>query len=189
MDGISRESERMSLLVDDLLLLARLDEGRPLARVPVDIEAVVEEAVETARTVEPERTIVLETEEAAVLGDRDRLRQIVDNLLGNVRAHTPPGTPVHVRVGPSDGQAVIEVEDRGPGLSAEDAERVFERFYRADPSRARASGGVGLGLAIVAAVAEAHGGSVSLRSEPGEGATFRIALPLAANGGAPAADP
>ncbi len=116
---------------------------------------------------------------ARVLGDRDRLRQVVDNLLANVRAHTPPAAPVRVSVGPAGGEAVLEVADSGPGLGAEAAERVFERFYRADESRSRASGGVGLGLSIVAAVAEAHGGAVSASSEPGDGATFRVSLPLA----------
>jgi len=179
MAGITRESERMSLLVEDLLLLARLDEGRPLAREPVELDRVVAEAVDTALTVEPERSISLDAEQAVVLGDRDRLRQIVDNLLANVREHTPPETPVRVSVSTSDGTARIEVEDAGPGMAPEEAERVFERFYRADPSRARASGGVGLGLSIVAAVAEAHGGEVSARSKPGRGSTFRISLPLA----------
>ena len=178
MSGIGRESERMSLLVEDLLLLARLDEGRPLAREPVDLDAVVAEAVETARTVEPARPIDLDAAPAVVLGDRDRLRQVVDNLLANVRAHTPAGSPVHVRVGRNGTEAVLEVEDSGPGLGAEEAERVFERFHRGDPSRARSSGGVGLGLSIVAAVAEAHGGSASARSTPGKGSTFVVTLPL-----------
>jgi two-component system, OmpR family, sensor kinase len=178
MSGISRESERMSLLVEDLLLLARLDEGRPLERSPVDLREVVGEAVETARTVEPSRPISLDAAPAVVLGDRDRLRQVIDNLLSNVRAHTPAESPVHVRVTQSDGTAVIEVEDAGPGLREEEVEHVFERFHRGDPSRSRSSGGVGLGLSIVAAVAEAHGGSASVRTVPGEGSTFRITLPL-----------
>ncbi len=177
MSGITRESERMSLLVQDLLLLARLDEGRPLLHEPVRLDEVVHEAVDAARIVEPDRPIDLDTEEAVVLGDRDRLRQIVDNLLGNVRAHTPRGAAVHVGVGREDGDAVIEVQDTGPGLSETDAGRVFERFYRADKSRARASGGVGLGLSIVAAVAQAHGGSVAAVARDGAGATFRITLP------------
>jgi two-component system, OmpR family, sensor kinase len=179
MKGISRESERMSLLVEDLLLLARLDEGRRLERDLVRVDDVVAEAVETAQTVEPERPIALETESAVVVGDHARLRQVVDNLLANVRAHTPGGTPVDVSVRCEGDRALISVADAGPGLSEEDLTHVFERFYRADPSRARASGGVGLGLSIVAAVAEAHGGTVDAASEPGKGATFTIALPLA----------
>jgi two-component system OmpR family sensor kinase len=184
MSGISRESERMSVLVDDLLLLARLDEGRPLEKSPVDLEEVVGEAVETARTVDPERAIAFEATPARVLGDRDRLRQIVDNLLGNVRAHTPPATPVRITVGSSNGHALIEVADSGPGLSADQLTHVFERFYRGDSSRSRQGGGVGLGLSIVAAVAKAHGGGAIATSGPGEGASFRITLPLLRDGGA-----
>jgi two-component system OmpR family sensor kinase len=178
MTGINRESERMSLLVEDLLLLARLDEGRPLEREPVDLREVVGEAVETARTVEPARSIDLDAEDAVVLGDRDRLRQLVDNLLSNVRAHTPGDGAVHVRVSRNGTDAVLEVADSGPGMETEEVERVFERFHRGDPSRSRTSGGVGLGLSIVAAVAEAHGGSASAESDPGHGSTFRVSLPL-----------
>jgi two-component system, OmpR family, sensor kinase len=183
MSGISRESERMSVLVEDLLLLARLDEGRPLTRDVVELDDVVGEAVETAGTVEPDRPFELDSKPVSVLGDRERLRQIVDNLLANVRSHTPAGAPVRVRVGPENGQAVIEVEDSGPGMSDEEADRVFERFYRADQSRSRSSGGVGLGLSIVAAVAEAHGGTVSAHSNGEGGATFRIELIAHTNGG------
>jgi two-component system OmpR family sensor kinase len=179
MAGISRESERMSLLVEDLLLLARLDEGRPLEHEPVQLDEVVSEAVETARTVDPERPLECDLEPARVLGDRDRLRQVVDNLLANVRAHTPPASPARVAVRRVNGNVELEVDDSGPGMQPDEAEHVFERFFRADPSRARASGGVGLGLAIVAAVAEAHGGSVAVTSEPGQGATFRVSVPLA----------
>jgi two-component system OmpR family sensor kinase len=182
MSGISRESERMSLLVDDLLLLARLDEGRPLQRGEVDLQTVVAEAVETAHAVEPARPIEIETDAAVVVGDRERLRQCIDNLLGNVRAHTPADTPMRVTLGRLDGSAEIVVADSGPGLTADQVEHVFERFYRADASRARASGGVGLGLAIVAAVVEAHGGTVAAESTLGEGAVFRIRLPLSENG-------
>jgi two-component system OmpR family sensor kinase len=183
MQGISRESERMSVLVEDLLLLARLDDGRPLEREPVELDEVVGEAVETAQAVDPDRAIELHAEPATVLGDRVRLRQIVDNLLANVRAHTPAGTPASVSVRRKNGSAEIAVTDAGPGLDEEHLEHLFERFYRADASRSRASGGVGLGLAIVAAVAEAHGGTASASSRPGEGTTVAIALPLARDAG------
>ena len=172
MTGIGRESERMTVLVEDLLLLARLDEGRPLEREPVELDEVVSEAVDAAVAVDPDRPVDLEAEPVVVLGDRDRLRQVLDNLLSNVRAHTPPGS-----------LAVVEVADSGPGMTSDETARVFERFYRSDTSRSRATGGVGLGLSIVAAVAEAHGGAVSAHSTPGDGATFRITFPR--NGGTP----
>jgi len=178
MRGISRESERMSLLVDDLLLLARLDEGQPLEREPVELSEVAAEAVETARALDPARPIDLAAEHARVLGDRARLRRVLDNLLGNVRSHTPAGTPAHVRVSAMNGSAVIEVADEGPGLPAGESENVFRRFYRTDASRSRDSGGVGLGLSIVAAIAEAHDGVATADSGPGGGAVFRITLPL-----------
>ena len=179
MSGITREAERMSVLVEDLLLLARLDEGRPLERELVQLDELVHESVDAARALDPERRVELESEAVTVRGDRDRLRQIVDNLLSNVRSHTQPGTAARVRVRREGERAVIEVEDDGPGLKPEELDRIFERFYRADASRSRASGGVGLGLSIVAAVARAHGGDVSARSEHGRGATFRIELPAA----------
>ena len=177
MSGISRESERMSVLVDDLLLLARLDEGRPLERAPVDLAAIAGEAVDAARVVDHDRPIEASLEPVVVLGDRDRLRQVVDNLLSNIRSHTPPGTEVRVVVRAADGQAELSVSDTGPGLMEDEAEQVFERFYRVDSSRARASGGVGLGLSIVAAVAHAHGGEATAHSTPGGGATFVVRLP------------
>jgi two-component system, OmpR family, sensor kinase len=179
MKGISRESERMSVLVEDLLLLAHLDEGRPLDLQPVALEDVVAEAIETARTLEPERPIEADLTPSTVAGDHDRLRQVVDNLLANVRAHTPPESPLRVTLEQEDGSAVLAAADTGPGMDAETRKHVFERFYRADPSRARASGGAGLGLAIVAAVVEAHGGAVKVESEPGAGTTVRVHLPLA----------
>jgi two-component system OmpR family sensor kinase len=180
MHGIERESERMSLLVEDLFLLARLDEGRPLDRVPVDLAAVVREAVDAAHVVDPERPVGVDLDEATVLGDRGRLRQVIDNLFANVRAHTAPDTPVQVSLRRGDGVVEVAVADSGPGLDDEQAERIFERFYRTDGSRTRASGGVGLGLSIVAAVAEAHGGSASTRPTEGGGATFVVTLPLSA---------
>jgi len=178
MTGISRESERMSELVEDLLLLARLDEGQPLEREPVELAQLAAEAVDTARAVDPGRPIDLEAQEARVLGDRARLRRVLDNLLGNVRSHTPAGTPAHVRVVAVNGSAVIEVADDGPGLPEGEADNVFRRFYRADASRSRDSGGVGLGLSIVAAIAQAHHGTVSAAAGPDGGAVFRITLPL-----------
>ena len=180
MSGIERESERMSLLVEDLLLLARLDEGRPLEREPVELGELVAEAVDTARTVEPERPIELAVEPVVVLGDRERLRQMVDNLLGNVRSHTPAGTQARISVARSGGDAVIVVEDAGPGHERRGgAARLRALLPGRRLTLAPASGGVGLGLSIVAAVVEAHGGSVSTAAGPGGGASFRIVLPLA----------
>jgi two-component system OmpR family sensor kinase len=179
MKGISRESERMSVLVEDLLLLAHLDEGRPLALEPVRLDEVVAEALETERTLEPGRPIETELEPAVVAGDHDRLRQVVDNLLSNVRSHTPPDAALRIEVGRNGTHAVLTVADSGPGMDAEQIAHVFERFYRADPSRARSSGGAGLGLAIVAAVVEAHGGQVDAESVSGEGTLLRVRLPLA----------
>jgi two-component system, OmpR family, sensor kinase len=178
MSGIGRESERMSDLVEDLLLLARLDEGRPLERQPVRLDDLAGEAVETARTLDGSHPLELAAVPTTVLGDRTALRQVLDNLLGNVRSHTPEGTRARVQVSHDGAAAVLEVADEGPGLEAEQAERVFERFYRADPSRSRDSGGSGLGLSIVAAVTKAHGGSASVRTGPGRGTTIRITLPL-----------
>ncbi|MFN8222253.1 MAG: HAMP domain-containing sensor histidine kinase [Gaiellales bacterium] len=180
MTGISRESERMSVLVDDLLLLARLDEGRPLEQEPVWLDALVKEAVETARMVDPERLFELAAIPVCVRGDEVRLRQVVDNLLANVRTHTPPGTSASVSLSKQDEKAVLTVTDDGPGFGDE-PEQVFQRFYRADPSRARTSGGVGLGLAIVSAVVEAHQGSVTASSGPDGGAVVTVVLPLSSS--------
>ena len=178
MRRIEEESVRMGVLVDDLLLLARLDQGRPLDRQPVDLAQVAADAVHDARAVEPERTIALEgPDTAVVLGDELRLRQVAANLLANARQHTPPTAAVRVGVRRENGSVVLEVADEGPGLSSEEAAKVFERFYRSDPSRARTQGGTGLGLSIVAAVAEAHGGRARVESEPGHGARFWVELP------------
>jgi two-component system OmpR family sensor kinase len=187
MGRIEAEATRMGVLVDDLLMLARLDQGRELRREAVDLVPLAGDLVHDARVVDPGRPIELRGEGPVVVeGDDLALRQVVGNLIANARIHTPAGTPIEVRVRAGDGHAMVEVADRGPGLAPEQAERVFERFFRADPSRARTSGGSGLGLSIVAAVAEAHGGRAELDTAPGRGATFRIVLPLRA---APAAEP
>jgi two-component system OmpR family sensor kinase len=178
MERIEAESARMGVLVDDLLLLARLDQGRPLERQEVDLSAIVAEAIESARAIEPDRTIELDADEAArVMGDEARLRQVMDNLLDNVRVHTPASTPVRVTVEAGDPEVVVSVTDEGPGLSPEDVGRAFERFYRGDPARSRETGGAGLGLSIVAAIVEAHGGSVTTASPSGGGARFEVRLP------------
>jgi two-component system OmpR family sensor kinase len=180
MRRIEEESARMGTLVDELLLLARLDQGRPLERAPVDLTHIASDAVEDARVVQPGRNIEFEAPGSLVVhGDDARLRQAVGNLVGNALVHTPADANVRVRVGTSGGEAFVEVSDSGPGLPPEDAGRVFDRFYRVDPSRSRESGGgVGLGLSIVAAIVEAHGGRVWLETSPGQGATFTIAVPL-----------
>jgi signal transduction histidine kinase len=183
-DRIERAAERMSLMVEDLLLLAQLDQRRPLDRRPIDLLSLVLDATHEARAAAPDRTVDLDVRADAayqVLGDEVRLRQVLDNLLTNALRHTPEGTPVEVRLrGGTLRQApaaAIEVADHGPGLSPEQAERVFERFYQVDPARSKA-GGSGLGLSIVAALAAAHDGSVDLETALGQGATFRVLLPL-----------
>jgi len=189
MRRIEDQAARMGLLVEDLLLLARLDQARPLERGPVDLLALAAEAVNDARAVAPDRRIELAAaagrDDGAppiVLGDEPRLRQVVANLMSNALTHTPPGTPIEVRAGTRELHggtwAVIEVTDHGSGLAPEQAERVFERFYRADPARSH-DGGSGLGLAIVAALAAVHGGSAEVDTKQGRGATFRVLLPLA----------
>ena len=181
MTGIRAETTRMGELVEDLLLLARLDEGRPLRRERVELVSLAGEAVAAAQAVGPDWRIELEAvEPVEVDGDRSRLRQVLDNLLANVRAHTPPGTAVTVGVRRDGDDAVLEVADDGPGMTAGEAARVFERFYRGDPSRNRTIGsGTGLGLSIVAAVAQAHGGQAHVDSVPGHGARFWVELPPA----------
>jgi two-component system OmpR family sensor kinase len=179
MQGIRSETARMDRLVADLLTLARLDEGQPIEHVPVELVTVCAEAVQTARTVAPGWPLKLSaTRPVEVEGDPHRLRQVLDNLLANVRSHTPPGTEAEVRVGSAGDQAVVVVADRGPGMAEDGASRVFERFFRSDPSRSRSHGGAGLGLSIVDAIVEAHGGSVAAESAPGRGMTITVRLPL-----------
>jgi two-component system OmpR family sensor kinase len=186
MRRLEAEASRMGLLVEDLLTLARLDQQRPLNLAPVDLLALAGDAVQDARMVAPGRPIDLSVAPGAAFlvdGDEPRLRQVIGNLVNNALTHTPPDTPVRVKIasGNLDNGApavVLDVEDDGPGMERDQAQRVFERFYRADQARNRASGGTGLGLAIVAGLVAAHGGTVSVRTAPGEGADFQVRLPL-----------
>ena len=174
---IEGESIRMSSLVEDLLLLARLDQSRQLDLEPVDLNTLITEVVASAKAAGPNHPIklILPQEEIFVLGDSRRIHQVVANLLANARTHTPAGTNITVTAIQELTQTIIEVSDDGPGLAKADQERIFERFYRADPARVRSSGeGSGLGLSIVDAVMQAHGGYVSVKSELGKGATFTL---------------
>lgn len=178
MDRIGSESRRMSVLVEDLLLLARLDQGRPLRQDAVALSGLVADAVADFRAVEPGRQLTASLAPGAmVTGDEDRLRQLVGNLLANVRVHTPPDTPVEVSLTPDADSVVVAVADHGPGIDPEHVERVFDRFYRADAARTRDRGGSGLGLAIASSIAAAHGGSLEHSATPGGGATFKLTLP------------
>jgi two-component system OmpR family sensor kinase len=196
MQRLEAEAARMGLLVEDLLQLARLDQQRPLDMAPVDLLTLAADAVQDARIVAPDRPIDLQVAPGAaflVEGDEQRLRQVIANLVNNALTYTPPATPVRVKIasgtltppvkgagtpGSAVPAVVLDVEDDGPGMTAEQARRVFERFYRADQARNRASGGTGLGLAIVAGLVAAHGGTVSVRTAPGQGADFQVKLPL-----------
>jgi two-component system OmpR family sensor kinase len=178
MSGIRAETDRMDRLVSDLLTLARLDEGLPMELVPVELVSLCADAVRTASTVGPEWPVQFTAEQPVeVRGDATRLRQVLDNLLANVRAHTPPGTTTTVRVRQDDAAEIV-IHDSGPGLPPEEVARIFERFYRVDTARARTHGGTGLGLSIVSAIVAAHGGTVSATSAPGEGLAVRVRLPV-----------
>jgi len=179
MRRIEEESKRMGVMVEELLVLARLGEGREPEKLPVDLARVVDDAVNDARASAPARDIMLERVETAdVLGDDHQLRQVVANLLNNALRHTPAEAQIRVTLQAADGRATLAVADDGPGLEADVAAKVFEPFFRADKSRARETGGAGLGLAIVAAIVEAHDGDVRLDTAPGAGATFTVTLPL-----------
>ncbi|MCX4844522.1 cell wall metabolism sensor histidine kinase WalK [Streptomyces sp. NBC_00893] len=198
MTRIAEESDRLTHLVGDMLLLARLDEAAqgpavgigpvpafPLERAPMDLRTLAVDALHDVRALDATRPVTLtgpnggRPATAPTLADEERLRQVVTNLVGNAVAHSPSGTPVRIGVGVRDGLAVLEVADQGPGLSPEERQRVFERFYRADASRSRATGaGAGLGLSIVHSLVTAHGGSIELDTAPGEGCTFRVRLAL-----------
>jgi len=178
---IESESTRLGGLVDDMLLLARLDQARPLERRPVDLLSLATDAVIDARARQPDREVTLEhipaEEPPVVMGDEARLRQVVTNLLSNALEHTPRSSPVSVSVRTRGGSVEVSVTDTGPGMPADVVPRVFDRFYRADPGRARSQGGTGLGLAIVQSLVSAHGGRVSCRSVEGDGSTFTVGLP------------
>jgi len=180
---IENESVRMGALVEDLLMLARLDQSRDLVNSPVNLTELVTEAVESARAAGPEHPITLDLpDEAFVLGDARKIHQVVANLLANARIHTPAGTPISISINSNEDGTTISIADSGPGLSEEDQARIFERFYRADPSRNRSNEeGSGLGLSIVDAVMQAHGGKVGVTSKLGEGATFTVFFPLTSN--------
>ncbi|MEU4979620.1 HAMP domain-containing sensor histidine kinase [Streptomyces sp. NPDC021969] len=194
MGRIEREAARLVDMVEELLLLARLDEhgtaaALPLDFTPMDLRTLAVDALHDLRALDPGRPVELtglgggRPGAAPVLGDEARLRRVTSNLVGNAVAHTPPGTPVRIGVGTEGGHAVLEFADEGPGMTGEQAERVFSRFYRADRARARTGeGGAGLGLAIVDSLVRAHDGRVDLRTAPGAGATFRILLPRDTSG-------
>ncbi len=191
MTRIQHEATRMGVLVEDLLLLAQFDEDRPLDRQPVDLSSVAAEAVLAARALPHGHSLTLlaATDPVIVCADSARLRQVIDNLISNAFQHTPPGTLVTVATGSTAGYGQLTVADNGPGMTAEQASRVFERFYRTDDARSRTRGGTGLGLSIAAALVEAHRGTITVDTRPpGHGATFRVRLPLATAGGGPADD-
>ncbi len=182
---IKDEASRMGALVDDLFLLAQLDHERPLRIEPVDLADVAHRAAAGLRASAPGRPVVLDVDGPVMIdGDALRIRQVVDNLLVNALTHAPGDSPIGLSVVEEDESAVIRVHDDGPGIEPAEASRIFEPFYRSDPSRARSSGGAGLGLAIVAAIVTAHHGTVWV--QPGPGATFEVRLPRA--GGATPAD-
>jgi two-component system OmpR family sensor kinase len=184
MRAIEDEAARMSRLVEDLLLLARLDDARPLERLPVSLDDLVERAIEAARAAEPGRLIQFEFAERPLVaeGDAGRLRQVIDNLLANVRRHTPAGAPAYISLRSAGAQVVLTVEDTGPGIAAADRELVFGRFARPDAVRGE-QGGAGLGLAIVRSIVTAHGGTIGIRSAHPHGAIFEIRLPARSDSG------
>jgi two-component system OmpR family sensor kinase len=181
MARMQAEVGRMRLLVDELALLAHLDAAPALDRAPVDVVALAGEVVADARVVSPERAITLRGPAAAVVaGDGPRIQRVLRNLVGNAVRHTRPGTPVTVTVSAREGEVAVAVHDEGDGIAPEHLPHVFERFYRADPSRNRDGGSSGLGLAIVEAIVTAHGGTVGVTSTPGQGTTVRVTFPVTA---------
>jgi two-component system OmpR family sensor kinase len=178
MTRIGNESRRMATLVEDLLLLARLDQGRPLRDDPVPLSELVNDALLDLRAVEPERPVEATVQSDVVVnGDEDRLRQVIGNLLTNVRVHTPADSPLEVALNARNGTSTLKVADHGPGIDPTHVEHIFDRFYRADQGRSRDRGGSGLGLSIAASVVAAHGGEILYSNTPGGGATFTLTLP------------
>jgi two-component system, OmpR family, sensor kinase len=183
MRRIEQESARMGVLVEDLLTLARSDQLPEPVKEPVDLVRLARDARDDTRALAPDRHVELHTNGAVtVLGDARALRQVLANLTGNALAHTPPGTPIELRVARQGDEAVLEVRDHGPGLPTSDADALFERFWRAEQGRGRGPAGAGLGLAIVAAIVAAHHGRAEARNAPGGGASFVVRLPAAAQG-------
>jgi two-component system OmpR family sensor kinase len=179
--GIQRETERMELLVEDLLALARLDDGAIGPRHLVELVRLCADALEAAAEIAPAWPVTLAASSPIeVVGDEEQLHRAVSNLFSNVRQHTEAGTTTTITIRSGRDTAVIEVRDDGPGMTAEEARHAFDRFYRGDPSRSRSRGGSGLGLAIVRSIALAHGGTATLESSEGAGTLVRLALPLAA---------
>ena len=177
---IQQEAARMGRLVDDLLMLAHFDQDRPLDRHPVDLSSIAARAVLAARPIQPDRPITLHADAPVIVdGDAERLRQVLDNLIGNALQHTPRGSAVTVTVQEQAGQAQLTVTDSGPGMTTDQASHVFERFYRTDRARTRARGGTGLGLSIAAALTAAHTGTITVDTQPGRGAVFEVRVPLA----------
>jgi len=188
MGRIEGEAARMGTMVEDMLTLARLDQLPEIARRPVSLDRLAEDAVDDARAAAPDRRIELATEgEVTVLGDASKLRQVIANLMRNALVHTPAGTPIDLRVAANGDGATLEVRDYGGGLPTDDADTLFERFWRADPGRGRgaAGAGAGLGLSIVAAIVEAHGGTVTAANAEGGGASFTVRLPGGVEGEPP----
>ena len=185
MSRIEDEAKRMGAMVEDLLTLARLDQLPEVARKPVDLTRLAEDAADDARAAAPERTISVEAPdgETVVLGDASKLRQVIGNLTRNALVHTPGGTPVELTVARDADHVAVTVRDHGPGLPTGDPDALFERFWRSDPGRGRGPAGAGLGLSIVAAIVHAHGGTVHAENAPGSGASFSMRLPAAARDG------
>jgi two-component system OmpR family sensor kinase len=181
---IEREAQHMATLVEDLLLLARLDQARPMADEPVDLAPIVAEAVADARATDSQRAIVVDLPDCPTIvnGDRLRLRQVLDNLLANVRDHTDPGTIATITLANGDETATLTVADDGPGMGLEDAARAFERFWQAEPTTTGPRRGTGLGLAITAELVAAHHGTIALDTSPGLGTSFTITLPTVHDG-------